>query len=362
MPDVLVIGGGVIGLLTARELRRAGADVTLVERGEPGRESSWAGGGIVSPLYPWRYADAVTELAGWSQRHYPSLCNELRHATGIDPELEPSGLLVEAPGEEQVAAAWASAHRVALEAVARDEIRQLEPGLLQPAASALWLPDVAHVRNPRLVKALRADVEARGVSVLAAHPVTGWQDQSDRITAVETPHGRVAADIFVVCAGSWSGELLGPLGARPDIHPVKGQMILFRAAPGTVRTIHLAADRYAIPRRDGRVLFGSTLEDTGFDKQTTDAAREELWRIAATRFPALREAGLERHWAGLRPSSPSGIPYIGRHPTFANLFVNAGHFRNGIVLGPASARLLADLVLGRAPIADPGPYGLDAAR
>ena len=384
MPDVLVIGGGVIGLLTARELRLAGADVTLVERGEPGRESSWAGGGIVSPLYPWRYADAVTELASWSQRHYASLCSELRHATGIDPELEPSGLLIEAPGEAQVAATWASTHRVQLEAVARDEIRELEPGLCQPAAGALWLPDVAHVRNPRLVKALRADVEARGVRVLASTEVIGFDrgsgfspthgrpdtrptepagpDQPYCISAVETPHGPLAANTFVVCAGSWSGDLLAPLGIRPDIHPVKGQMILFRTTPGTVRTIHLAADRYAIPRRDGRVLFGSTLEETGFDKQTSEAARDELWRIATARFPALRDAEVERHWAGLRPSSPSGIPYVGRHPNLTNLFVNAGHFRNGIVLGPASARLTADLVLGRAPIVDPQPYGLEAAR
>jgi glycine oxidase len=362
MPDVLVIGGGVIGLLTARELRLAGAEVTLLERGEPGRESSWAGGGIVSPLYPWRYKDAVTELACWSQNHYPALCSALHEATGIDPELEPSGLLIEAPDEAGSANAWAAARRVRLEAVARDEIRELEPGLCQPAAGALWLPDVAHVRNPRLVKALRADVEARGVRVLGGHPVTGWQDQRDHVTAVETPRGTLAASTFVVCAGAWSGDLLAPLGVRPDIHPVKGQMILFRTAPGTVRTIHLAADRYAIPRRDGRVLFGSTLEETGFDKQTSDAAREELWQIASARFPALRDAEVERHWAGLRPSSPSGIPYVGRHPTLANLFVNAGHFRNGIVLGPASARLTADLVLGRAPIVDPQPYGLEVAR
>lgn len=362
MPDVLVIGGGVIGLLTARELRLAGADVTLLERGEPGRESSWAGGGIVSPLYPWRYPDAVTALARWSQRFYPSLCDDLRDATGIDPELEPSGLLIEVPGEEEAAAAWALRHGVDLEAVARDDVRTLEPGLASTPQSALWLPDVAHVRNPRLVKALRADVEARGVRVLEQHPVTGWQDRSGRLATVETPHGAIAAETFVVCTGAWSGDLLAPLGVRPDIHPVKGQMILFRTAPGTVRTIHLAADRYAIPRRDGRVLFGSTLEETGFDKQTSPAARDELWRIATTRFPALRDAEVERHWAGLRPSSPSGIPYVGRHPTLTNLFVNAGHFRNGIVLGPASARLVADQVLGRAPIVDPAPYGLDAHR
>ena len=367
MPDVIIIGGGVIGLLTARELRLAGAEVTLLERDEPGRESSWAGGGIVSPLYPWRYPEAVSALASWSQRHYPSLCDALHCTTGIDPELERSGLLIEAPGEEHAASAWASAHGVDLEAVARGEARTLEPGLDEPAEGALWLPDVAHVRNPRLVKALRADVEARGVRVLAAHPVTGWHRGSalrpaDRVTAAETPHGPIAADTFVVCAGSWSGDLLAPLGIRPDIHPVKGQMILFRATPGTVRTIHLARDRYAIPRRDGRVLFGSTLEETGFDKQTSDAAREELWQIATARFTALRNAEVERHWAGLRPSSPSGIPYVGRYPHLTNLFVNAGHFRNGIVLGPASARLTVDLLVGHKPVVPPAPYGLDAQR
>lgn len=402
MSDVLVIGGGVIGLLTARELRLAGAEVTVCERGEPGRESSWAGGGIVSPLYPWRYPDPVTALARWSQRRYPALCDELRDATGIDPELEPSGLLIEAPAEQQVAAAWATANGVDLEAVARDEVRALEPGLHEPPQGALWLPEVAHVRNPRLVKALRADLEARGVRVLEQHPVVGWQTgpglgarrrssfsptsgpdlgshrgssfsptavrpggrptdqpEADRVIAVETPQGPIAADSFVVCAGAWSGELLAPLGVRPDIHPVKGQMILFRTRPGTVRTIHLAADRYAIPRRDGRVLFGSTLEETGFDKRTSDGARDELWQIATRRFPALRDAQVERHWAGLRPSSPSGIPFVGRHTRIANLVVNAGHFRNGIVLGPASARLAADLVLGRPPVVEAAPYGLD---
>jgi glycine oxidase len=370
--DFLVIGGGVIGLLTARELRLAGADVIVLERGEPARESSWAGGGIVSPLYPWRYAEPVIALAAASQARYPSLCAELHAATGIDPELERSGLLIEGPGEEAAAARWAAAHGVRLEAVAQDEIAALEPGLAQPPAGALWLPDVAHVRNPRFTKALRADVEARGVRVLPGCPVTGFKgsdtmktkvsDPLKRVAGVETPQGTLSASAFVVCAGAWTGDLLGPLGPRLQIDPVKGQMLLFRARPGIVRTIHLAQDRYAIPRRDGRVLFGSTLEETGYDKATTAAAREELWRIATTRFPALAGFEVERHWAGLRPGSPAGVPYIGRHPAFANLFVNAGHFRNGIVLGPASARLAADLALGREPALAPGAYGLDAAR
>ncbi len=367
MTDFLIIGGGVIGLLTARELRLAGADVVVLERGEPARESSWAGGGIVSPLYPWRYPAPVTALAAASQARYPALCAALREATGLDPELEPSGLLVEAPGEEVVAAAWAARHGARLEAVARGEIAALEPGLASPPAGALWLPDVAHVRNPRFTKALRADLAGRGVPILADRPVAGFATAgaaagTTRVAAVETPQGRIAAGAVVVCAGAWSGDLVAPLGARPDVRPVKGQMILFRGPPGTVRTVHLAEDRYAIPRRDGRVLFGSTLEETGYDKATTAQAREELWRIATARFPALAACPVEAHWAGLRPGSPDGVPYVGRHPAVANLFVNAGHFRNGIVLGPASAVLLADLALGRTPSLDPAPYALDAPR
>jgi glycine oxidase len=179
---------------------------------------------------------------------------------------------------------------------------------------------------------------------------------------VLTPHGTFAADSFIVCTGAWSGDLLAPLGLRPEISPVKGQMLLFRARPGVVRTIHLAADRYAIPRRDGRVLFGSTVEHAGFDKSTSEEARKELHAIAVARYPALAACEIENHWAGLRPGSPSGIPFIGPHPALANLYVNAGHFRNGIVLGPASARLAADLVLGRGPDVDPAPYAVDAYR
>ena len=139
-------------------------------------------------------------------------------------------------------------------------------------------------------------------------------------------------------------------------------MILFQTRPGQIRQIVLFRDRYAIPRRDGLVLLGSTLEHVGFHKATTAEAKEDLHRSALERFPFLARAPIQDHWSGLRPSSPSGIPYIGAHPGTEGLYVNAGHFRNGLVTAPASARLAADLILGRKPILDPAPYALDAER
>ncbi len=362
MSDIIIIGGGVLGLLSARELAASGARVTLLERGETGRESSWAGGGIVSPLYPWRYAEAVSALAGWSQQHYPGLAGELIADTGIDPEFYPCGLLILAADEQDTALAWAMAHQRRLHIIDRREVRALEPAMADPAESAIWMPGIANLRNPRLAESLHADLRRRGVRLETRTEVTGLVSRAGRIERVTTSRGDFQADNVVLCAGAWTAQLLQDLAPAPAIEPVRGQMLLFRTAPNSIRRMVLEDSRYVIPRRDGRVLFGSTIEHTGFDKSVTETARAELLTLATQRFPLLADAELERHWAGLRPASPAGIPYICRHPEQQNLYINAGHFRNGIVLGPASARLLADLVLQRPPILDPTPYALDAAR
>ena len=361
MPDVLIIGGGIAGLLTARELSGAGASVQLLERGEPARESSWAGGGILSPLYPWRYSDAVTALARWSQQAYPGICDELREATGIDPQYLASGLLIHAPDEEATALDWARRHGYEARIASRREIRELEPNRADPPETMLWLPRVAQVRNPRLGKALVKDLEGRGVQIRARSPVEALVPEGTGVRVVAGGRS-ISADAVVVCAGAWSRKLLEPLGTAPAIRPVRGQMLLFRTRPGLIRHMVLEEDRYIIPRKDGRVLFGSTLEEAGFEKTTTGAARQELHEIAVARFPVLADHPVERHWAGLRPGSPGGVPWIDRHPEHENLFISAGHYRNGVVLGPASARLVADLVLGREPVLDPGSYGFAAER
>ncbi len=356
MNRIIIVGGGVIGMLTALELAQARQSVVLFERAETGREASWAGGGILSPLFPWRYLDSVTRLASWSQAAYPDFCSRLAQDTGIDPEYTKNGMILVAPDESDQAEHWAQRHQRNLVSIDAPQFRQLEPRAADPADAAFWMPHVAQVRNPRLIRALRRQLESLGVQLRTGQLVQRLLYDSGRCRGVHAD-GEHRADAVIVCSGAWSGELLRNYPSPPSIHPVRGQMLLFRAAPGTISRIVLEANRYVIPRRDGRTLFGSTLEEVGFDKQTTTAAHDELRAIATQRFPVLRDFPIEAHWAGLRPSSPAGVPYIGPHPQIGGLFINSGHYRNGIVLGLASARLAADLVLGHPPILDPSPYG-----
>jgi glycine oxidase len=361
MSDVLIIGGGTIGMLTARELVQAGVCVTLVEMGYTGREASWAGGGIISPLYPWRYADSVTRLSLWSQGEYPQLCTALQEETGIDPELIRSGLLILDPEEHDQALKWGRTHQVQIELLGDEALQEMEPGLGLQLPTALRMPDVAQIRNPRLAKALRRSIEKR-IRIREQEEVVELLVKSGHVLGVRTRKGRIDADHVVVCAGAWTAKLLEQLGAKPEIEPVRGQMILFYAKPQRVNHIVLFRERYLIPRQDGRILIGSTLEHEGFAKTTTAEAKEELYRSAVEIFPLLKRTPIEDHWAGLRPSSPGGIPYIGAYPGIQGLYFNAGHYRNGLVTSPASARLATDLVLGRDPVMDPAPYALDANR
>ncbi|MGP0172029.1 glycine oxidase ThiO [Pseudomonas sp. NCHU5208] len=358
--DVIVTGGGVVGLLSAYQLALAGKRVRLVERSWVGSESSWAGGGIVSPLYPWRYSAAVTALAHWSQDFYPGLADELLAMTGIDPQVHVTGLYWLDLDDEAEALAWARRQGRALDPVAMEQVYRQVPVLRPGFERAIHMPGVANVRNPRLVRALRAALAALpNVQVHEHCPVRGFIQEQGRVCGVLTDSGEMRAERVVLAAGAWSGELLKTLGLALPVEPVKGQMILYKCAEDFLPSMVLAKGRYAIPRRDGHVLVGSTLEYEGFDKTPTDSALASLKASAEGLLPALANAEVAGHWAGLRPGSPAGVPFIGELASHPGLWLNCGHFRNGLVLAPASCRLLTDLMLGNRPIIDPRAYAVD---
>lgn len=359
MSDVLIIGAGIMGLMTARALALAGCRVTVLERGEPGREASWAGGGIVSPMYPWRYSPAVTALAQEAMRAYPVLVDELRDETGIDAELMPCGMLMLDIEDARDALAWAQAQGEPMRRYDQAALHAQMPWLASHWHEGLLMPRIAHVRNPRLLQALQVSLQRLGVSVISHAEVVAATVSGAQVKRVRTADGReFAADTVVVCGGAWSRGLLEimEMAVPPPVRPVRGQMLMYRLAPGILPCMVMAEGRYVLQRRDGHILCGSTLEETGFDKSITESARESLMASAVRLLPAL--AGVEPvlQWAGLRPGTPNGIPFIGRVPDKDNLWVNAGQYRNGLVLAPASATLLADLLLGRTPVLDAAPY------
>lgn len=359
MTDVLIVGAGIMGLMTARELARAGCQVTVLERAQAGREASWAGGGIVSPLYPWRYSPAVTELARQARRAYPVLVQGLLDETGIDAELQPCGMLMLDAEDARDAVAWAQAEGESVLRHDRSALQQQWPWLSPDWHEGLLMPGIAHVRNPRLLQALQVSLRALGVRMEEAAEVNAAVAGDGRLQSVHTTDGRrFVADQVVVCGGAWSPGLLRQLGVAMalPVRPVRGQMLLYKLAPGVLPCMVMANGRYVLQRRDGHVLCGSTLEETGFDKGITPEARESLMESAGRLLPALRGLEPVAQWAGLRPGSPNGIPFIGRVPEWKNVWVNAGHYRNGLVLAPASARLLADQILQRQPSLDPLPY------
>lgn len=361
--DVIIVGGGLLGMLTTRFLHDAGLNVMLIDKGELGSESTWAGGGIVSPLYPWRYPASVSRLARYSQQHYPQLCQQLLEETGIDPQWIRSGLLFAEDDERAAAQTWAQEWGYDLQHLSSAQaMHDCEPQLAEGFDSGLFLPELGQVRNPRIAHSLRTSLRLRPVTLAEHFPISGLETDNGRIIGVRMGDQLFCADKVVISTGAWTGLFPEMQAMNVDVRPVLGQMILFRGPRGLLKHIVLANGRYLIPRQDGRILCGSTLEMRGFDKHTTDEALEDLREAAYGIMPALRDLPITNHWCGLRPGSPDGVPYIDEHPEIAGLYVNAGHYRNGVVLGLASVQLLVDRILGNEPCVDPEPYRLDAVR
>jgi len=340
--DCVIIGGGIIGMTTARELSKAGLKVQILEKGQVGQEASWAGGGILSSLHPWDSPQEIWSMVKDSQREYPEICEELKEETRIDPQWVQSGLINFDQTTRDKLNEWASKTGLEYYKLDAHQTAEIEPAIGYTFESAIWLPTVAQVRNPRLLKALKKSLLQNGVRIREGTEVLAINQVKGKVESVEAMEGRIPCKFVVVAAGAWSGRFFED---RSTIKPVRGQMLLIGSPEGFLNRIVLKDGVYLIPRKSGQILIGSTVEYVGFNKEVTQEAAEKLHSAALRMLPSLCEYDIVQQWAGLRPAAAENKPVIHEDAYTKGLFFNTGHFRNGVVLAPASAKALVKLLM-----------------
>jgi len=359
----------VIGLSLAWELAGRGLSVRIVERGEVGREASWAGAGILPPGVERDDDPPYDRLFGLSRRLHATWAERLRQDTGIDNGYRPCGGIYLARDGRSARALHTDAdcwRRRGVEAHELDAaaLADIEPAL-QPLAdsgqvqAAYLLPGEGQLRNPRHLKALTAACLGRGVRLDQHLAVDDVVRAGDRIECVRTSSGDLTAGSFAFCGGAWTAALLSRLGVHLALRPVRGQIVLLRGDRPPLDRVVNEGPRYLVPRPDGRVLIGSTEEEAGFDRRTTSAGIAGLLDFGLQLVPALRDLSIERTWAGLRPATADGLPYLGRIPGVENGYAAAGHFRAGLTLSPGTATVLAQLIAEGEAALDLAAFRLD---
>ncbi|MCZ6601473.1 MAG: glycine oxidase ThiO [Planctomycetota bacterium] len=359
--DVIVVGAGIVGCSVAYALARDGVQVTVIERGEIGREASWAGGGILTPIRPHTYPSDLLPLCRSGLDTFDRWIPALEDESGIDVEHDVVGLLLlvrddEDEREADSLRAWKKEHGQPAEVLSQDEVRERVPGINPEFHKALLFPDTRQIRNPRLLRSLSVAAERGGVTFRTKCPVGGLVRNGDRIIGVQTPQGEIHAGTVIIAAGAWSSG--SDLGISPaiSVKPIRGQMILTEQDPVAFRHVLLWKGRYLVPRRDGKILIGSSVEDVGFDSRVTAGVVHSLLERASEILPALADAPFLQAWAGLRPSTPDRLPYIGPIPGADGALAATGHYRNGLLLGPFTGEIIAAIHAGRPPGIDLTPY------
>lgn len=363
-PDCLIVGGGVIGLSLAWELAQQSLRVTVLDQGEIGREASWAGAGILPPANRAAALHPYDELRGLSLELHEVWAQLLRERTGIDTGYRRCGglYLSRTAGETAALAGWVSelaVEQIPVERLTPKELAELEPEFAAAAEQfrgIYHLPGERQLRNPRHLSALRAICELSGVRLVPNTEVTEIRVAGDRISGVQTTAGSLEAGAYCLTAGAWTGRIAARRGMPIEILPMRGQILMFRCESPLFSRVVNEGSRYLVPRDDGRVLVGSTEEEVGFDKRNTEEALEELREMAFALAPSLRSAKIERSWAGFRPATFDGFPYLGALPGLSNGYVAAGHFRSGIWLSPATAVVMRQLICGQKPEIDLRPF------
>ena len=290
---IAIIGAGICGLLTALELVEQGCSVDIFDQQQAGQAASWAGGGILSPMYPWRYAPEVNQLAQY--------------------------------------------------------------GKFQ---QAIYFPQLANIRNPRLLQSLIQYLKQHPLVRFFEHcPIEKLITQHDQVQGIQSKNGQqFFADHVVLASGAWSQYWAAETQSKIPVQPIQGQMLLFKATKDWLPTMCMNRVMYLIPRLDGHIVCGSSMAECGFNAAVDEQTQQYILSACLEMVPELAQFPIVKRWAGLRPSSPHGIPYIGAMPNMQNLWANFGHFRNGLCMAPASAQLLRQMILRQPTLLDPAAY------
>jgi glycine oxidase len=364
--DAIIIGAGIIGLSLAIELRKMGMSVLLVEKGEPGREASWAAGGMLADS-GIETPVALQALATASARMYPEFVHELEDESGLKIDLRSEGTLLfleSQPGALEEPNSLPT------------PLQELEPAL----QTGPWAPRFLKERSidpQHLAAAAIAAARHRGIGFSSGDQVLAVDIEDGKTAGVRTTKTRFAGPIVVNCAGAWAGQIgssagrggsriqtegTSPGGFAVPTRPVKGQMLcVVMPQKELVRHVVRTPNVYLIPRTDGRLLIGATQEEAGFDKQTVPETLQKLRQAALQLVPKLAEARILEAWAGLRPGTPDNLPILGETRT-QGYFVATGHFRDGILLAPATAKVMRQLISRRKPQIDLKEFGVERFR
>ena len=364
--DICIVGGGVIGLTLAYLLAKEKVSVTLIDKGDLGQEASWAGAGILPAGNPAKARSPIGKWRAQAVSFFPGFSAELKSLTGIDNGYwQCGGLELRASAsqlEEHRLLNLAKAERgegLMCEIVDARKLHELEPNLSLLLPGGVYFPGIAQIRNPWHLKALIEACRLKHVNLLPHSPYDSIERLGERITGTRTPSGTIRAEKYVIAAGTWTTGLLAELGWQPAMKPIKGQIVLLHPEQQILKHILLVNHQYLVPRQDGRILIGSTEEDVGYDKNTTEEASIKLRSFAARLIPSLADAPIEKQWSGLRPGSSDGRPFLGLVPNYQNLFVAAGHFRAGLQHSIMTGIVMRDVLLNQPNNVDLTPFKPD---
>ena len=367
--DVLIIGGGVIGLSIARELHKKGArKIALVEKGRCGQESSWAAAGMLGPQTEADEMGPFFDLCCASRDLYPEFAAELLDETGVDIQLDRTGTLFLAYTDDDIEHIrsrydWQKNAGLPVELLSAEETRKMEPVVSPDVRGALYFPHDWQVENRKLLAALRRYAELAGIAIIENARVERLTVEDGKVVGAATNNGRINAGDTILATGAWTSLIkIGTTPVPVNVEPIRGQMIAFRTAERLFRHVIYSGDGYVVPRLDGRILAGSTTEKAGFDASTTAAASNALKEMAGEIIPEIKDLAIADRWAGLRPFAPDGLPVLGRIGSVDGLFVATAHYRNGILLAPITAKLAAASLLDRVESEYCATFGPDRFR